>query len=254
MRFSIIVFVVSMVFSGFAQPGEVNKLDAKGLKQGKWQKTFDGSRVFQYKGQFKNDKPVGKFTYFYESSKVKAVIIHDENSNRSTAYYFHENGALMSNGIFRDQKKDSVWVNFGPSERLSNKETYRNGLLNGKKIIYYVPEDINDKSQIPAAVYTYKDGVLNGDFKEYFENLSVKTKGQYENNKKVGIWERYHPNGKKMTLTRYRLGHRHGWCMAYDATGKETGKEYYYYGRLLEGEELKAKMEKLKELGVDPNK
>ena len=252
MKVSVLICSFFLLTTGFSQ-GSVNQVDAKGRKQGKWQKTYEGSRVFQYKGQFKDDVPVGKFTYFYESSKVKAVIIHDDNSDRSTAYYFHENGSLMSNGIFRGKEKDSIWVNFGPSERLSNKEEYKNGVLHGKKIVYYVPEDLNNKSQIPAAVYIYKNGVLEGEFKEYFEDLSVKTTGQYAANKKVGVWVRYHPNGKKMTLTRYKNGRRHGWCKAYDVLGKETGSMYYYYGRLLEGDELKEKMAKLKELGVNPN-
>jgi antitoxin component YwqK of YwqJK toxin-antitoxin module len=250
MRISLSIFIAFVMFTSF---GQVNQVDSKGRKQGKWEKIYEGTRVFQYKGQFKDDKPVGKFSYFYKSSKTKAVVKHDENSNRSVAYYYHENGAVMSYGIFRDQKKDSVWINFGPSQRLSNTETYVNGQLHGKKVVYYVPEDITNKSQVPSAVYMYNRDELDGEFTEYFNDLVVRGKGQYKMGIKTGMWYTYHTNGRKMTLTRYKNGVRHGWCKAFDGTGKEKGSQYYYYGEHLEGKKLKRKMEQLKELGINPN-
>ena len=71
-----------ITFFAFVSIGQLNQVDAKGKKQGEWGKLYEGSRVFEYKGQFVNDKPVGKFTYYYPSSKVKAIIKHDENSTR----------------------------------------------------------------------------------------------------------------------------------------------------------------------------
>ena len=45
-----------------------NITDAKGQKQGVWTKTYPNSSGIQYKGQFKNNKTVGTFTYFYPSA------------------------------------------------------------------------------------------------------------------------------------------------------------------------------------------
>lgn len=247
-------FLIGFLLLSFVASGqEVNQVDAKGRKQGAWAKTYPNSRVYQYKGQFKDDKPVGTFTYFYESTKVKAIIKHDASSTRSVAYYYHENGNLMSHGIYRDMKKDSVWLNFLPSGRLSNSETYKNDLLDGKKVVYYVPDDVNDKSRMIATIFYYSEGKLNGETIDYFDIGGVKMKGTYQNDKKVGVWEYYHLSGKKMMLERYKNGVRHGWCFAYDETGKETGKAYYYYGRKLEGKELEEKMKQMKEKGINPN-
>lgn len=233
--------------------GQVNQVDSKGRKQGPWQKKYDKINVLQYKGQFKDDKPVGTFTYYYESNKVKAIIKHDDNSNRSVAYYYHENGSLMSHGIYRNEKKDSIWVIFGPSERISSAETYENGVLNGKKVVYFVPPDINDKSRIPSAIFNYENGVLNGEYQEFHSNTVKKKVGQYVNGKKHGIWYEYYINGKPFHLYRYKNGIKHGWSISYDETGKEQYKAYFYYGRHLEGKALKEKMEQLKKLGVNPN-
>ena len=245
-----ITFIVGALIA-FGQ--EINKTDSKGRKQGPWEKVYPGTRVFMYKGQFKDDRPVGKFTYFYQSSKVKAIINHDQGSNRSVAYFYHEEGTLMSCGIYRDLKKDSIWVNFTPSQRLSTKETYKNDSLHGMKVIFYIPEDPNDKSQRVSATYMYNNGQLDGEFKEYFLSGTVKSKGQYTDNKPSGIWEDFHPNGKRSILTRYKNGVKHGWCIAYDTNMKRIGSQYYYYGRRLEGRELDEKLKQFEKLGIDPN-
>ncbi len=250
MRLSLLFIFVFTAVGAFAQ---INQVDSKGRKQGQWAKKYDDRNVLKYKGQFKDDKPVGTFTYYYPSSKVKAIIKHDDNSDRSVAYYYHENGSLMSHGIFRGANKDSIWVNFGPSERVSSAETYSNGVLNGKKVVYFVPEDPNDKSQIPSIVSNYKDGVLDGEYKEFHVNTAPKAKGQYVNGKRHGIWYYYHLNGRQSHLYRYKNGVKHGWCSSYDENGKEIYKAYFYYGRHLEGKELQEKLSQMKKLGVNPN-
>lgn len=230
-----------------------NVTDAKGKKQGVWSKTYPKSVVYQYKGQFKDDKPYGTFSYFYPSGNVKAIIKYDDNSTRSVAYFYHENKNLMSSGIFRNQKKDSIWLNFTPAGRLSSSETYKNDLLNGEKLVYYVPESLENKSRLILSKYNYLNGKLNGESIEYFENGNVKSKGTYALDKKVGVWDFFNPNGTAMMKERYKDGVHHGWHFAYDENGKETSKKYFYYGTILEGKKLEEKMRQMKELGINPN-
>lgn len=246
--------IIGMLFIGFFALSQENQTDAKGRKQGPWSKTYPKSRAYEYKGQFKDDRPVGTFTYFYPSTKVKAVIKHDEGSvGRSVAVFYHENGNVMSKGIYRNMKKDSIWLNYTPSGRLSTAETYKNDLLHGKKVVYFLPEEVGDRSRVVSAVYNYENGKLNGEVIEYFMNGTIKVKGYYKMDKKDSIWESYHANGKKMMLERYKEGARHGWCYAYDTTGKEMGKQYFYYGRRLEGKELEKRLQSMKEKGINPN-
>lgn len=233
--------------------GQINEVDSQGRKQGEWGKLYEGTRVLKYRGKFNNDKPVGEFIYYYKSSKIKAVINHEEKSSRSVAYYYYENGKMMSHGVFRNQIKDSLWINFSSDQYLSNTETYKSGKLNGEKTVYYIPEDINDKSQTPSAVYIYKNGFLDGKFIEYFNDLRVRTTGQYVNNKKEGIWFRFQTNGKQKSLVRYKNDRIHGWCLAFDTFGKESGRQYYYMGELIKGERLKKRMNQMKSEGINPN-
>lgn len=251
-RLLALLILMGMTAGAFAQP--VNQKDAKGRKQGKWEKKYPKSNAYEYKGEFKDDKPVGTFTYYYPSSKVKAVIVHNVATGRSVATMYHESGVLFAKGIYKNQLKDSIWDYYGPSARQSMKETYKSNKLNGFTTIYYVPEDVANKSLLPAKVSSYVNGILEGDEVEFFETGTVKSKGKYVAGKRDGLYFINHPNGKPMVMERYKKGVRHGWCSAYDGNGKEIGKKYYYYGRLLEGRELDKKLEELKKRGIDPNK
>lgn len=251
MKFSLAAIFALLFFGLFAQ--EVNQVDSKGRKQGKWEKLYPNSIVFQYKGEFKDDKPVGKFTYYYESSKVKAIINHNKfEAGRSEAFFYHENGNVMSYGIFHDMKKDSTWVNLTPSGRLSTVENYKEDKLHGETKVYFIPEDPDDKSQLISAVMNYEDGLLNGPYKEYFLNQKVKTKGKYVNHKQDGPWEEFHINGQRAATYRYKDGEKHGYAIAYDETGKRLAKAFYYYGQRLEGEQLEHKLQQLKDVGINP--
>lgn len=248
-----ILFSFLLLSIAFPVLSQVNQVDGNGKKQGVWEKVYEGSKVYKYRGQFKNDKPIGKFTYYYKSSKVKAIIIHDDNSSRSVGYFYHTNSALMSSGIYRDMKKDSIWINFGPSQKVSSTETYKNDKLHGLTVVYYVPPDPHDKSQIPHEKLNYVDGELNGTYTSYFlSGLRMET-GEYVHNKKDGFWESFHQNGKRRLLTHYVDGVKHGWTIAYDEQMKRIAENYYYYGKLLKGEALEIKLKQLEELGVDPN-
>ncbi len=99
----LIITLLSCSLSAFSQ----NKIDEKVRKQGPWQKILPKSKVLQYKGQFKDDKPVGTFTYYYPSNSIQAVIKHDPNSTRSVAIFYFENGVVLSKGIYQNMKKDN---------------------------------------------------------------------------------------------------------------------------------------------------
>jgi len=230
-----------------------NVIDSNGKKQGSWSKKHPKSKALQYEGQFKDDKPVGVFKYYYPSKSRQAVIIHDLNSDRSFAVFYHETGVILSKGAYRNLKKDSIWLNYAPSGRISSSETFKADVLNGTKLIYYLLEDLNIKSLHIMSSSNYADGKLKGEKIEYFESGLIMSKGNYVNNIKNGVWDVNHPNGNLMNQERYKNGELHGWCIVKDENGSETSRSYYYYGDHLEGKKLELKMKQFKEKGINPN-
>jgi antitoxin component YwqK of YwqJK toxin-antitoxin module len=248
-KISFVLFLLLGAFSLSAQ----NAKDSKGRKQGPWQKNYPKSKALEYMGTFKDDKPVGKFTYYYPSTKLKAVINHQEGTNRAEAFFYHETGQILSYGIYRDLKKDSTWLNFGPSGRISFKENYKSDVLHGEKVIYFVPEEASDKTIRTSVKMNYNNGELDGEYLEYFDVGVLKVRGAYLNNKRNGTWEEFQPNGKLLAFSRYKNGVKHGWCTAHDENGKEINKVYFYMGKIKTGKDLALLMKQMKEKGVNPN-
>ena len=253
MKVQKLILVMLSVQFAFFTFSQVNQVDAQGRKQGVWEKKYPSSIAYEYKGQFKNDQPVGTFTYYYPSNKVKVVMKHDEKTKRSEAYMYYETGNLMSFGIYKNQKKDSVWTKFGPSKRISSRESYKNDVLDGKSIVYYVPEDITDKSVKIAKESTYKNNKLEGLATEYFESGVIKSKTNYLNGLRHGQFLTNHPNGKPMLEEHYKYNYKNGFFRAFDEDGRESARKYYKMGELLEGEELQKWIEECKRTGKNLN-
>ena len=247
--------ILILSFLGFVSLAEaqINQVDKQGRKQGEWQKTFPKSNALEYKGYFVDDKPVGTFTYFYPSTKVRAIIKHDTINKRSEAFFYHENKTLMSYGTYKNLKKDSLWLYYGPSGRISYTENYKEDSLHGTKTIYFVPELLEDKSIRKSRQMEYNMGKLDGPYQEWFDNGKLRSSGTYVNNVVHGIWEDFHPNGKKMNFIRYKMGVKHGWSHVYDEMGKEINKVYYYYGQEKSGKDLQFLFKQMKEKGISPN-
>jgi antitoxin component YwqK of YwqJK toxin-antitoxin module len=246
-------FLMLLFISSLGNSIAQNLTDAKGLKQGDWSKVYPGTSVFQYKGQFKDNVPYGSFSYFYETGKTKAIVIHGDKALRSEAFFYYPSGKLMTYGIYRNQKKDSVWSNFNENEALVYTETFQNDLLNGKKTTYYLPDATLGKTEVVAIESNYLNGILSGQYTEYFMNGTIKETGVYKDGARDGVWIKNNPNGSKMMEERFKKGITHGWQYAFDDSGVEIGKNYYFNGEKLEGKVLDAKLEYFKKNGIDPN-
>ena len=80
----ILIFLFAFVFQTNAQ--DVNKTDAQGRKQGSWQK-FHPNGKLRYKGQFKDDKPIGTFQYYSDEGELIMIMKHDKEISRAELYY-----------------------------------------------------------------------------------------------------------------------------------------------------------------------
>lgn len=101
--------------------------------------------VLEYEGQFRDDKLVGMFIYYYLSKYVKVVIVYNENLGCFVVVMYYENGCIMVMGIYRNQFKDSVWNYYGFSGWLFKLEIYKVDKFDGEFIVYYVFEESLNK-------------------------------------------------------------------------------------------------------------
>jgi antitoxin component YwqK of YwqJK toxin-antitoxin module len=223
--------------------GQINQKDSQGRKQGVWKKPYPQNTVFQYVGQFKDDKPVGEWSYYYPSGNLKVLLKYTDKGVTSYAQMFHESGFLMAKGKYVNQQKDSTWITFDDRGYVSAQETYKLGVLHGERIIYFQPEG----NTYPVAEYAnYKNGILHGEYKKFHPNKKLALEGTYVDGNKNGVFKHYHYNGKIALIERYKYTVKHGYQIAFTEDGVQEGYKLYWEGVELKGEALKKKEAELK--------
>lgn len=234
-----------LLFLPFLSVSQLNQTDAKGKKQGSWQKTYPESTSLIYKGQFIDDQAVGTFTYYYQSGNIKSVIKHIPNSNqRSFVTLFFENGGILSEGMYKNQLKDSVWFNYTSFGALSSKENFKLNKLNGEKIIYYTEGQIENNILITLSLTNYLNDEVNGIYSEFFSSGKLKTKGAYNKGLKERDWFVYHPNGQLEKKVSYVNGLENYWVYTFDKNGAKLHEVFYKNGIILRGKELELFLKK----------
>ena len=239
---SILTFLLILTCSiAFTQ----NKKDSQGRKQGVWKKPYKDVQIYKYIGQFKDDKPVGEFTYYYKSGNVESKITFLNAGTIAYNKMYHESsGSLMAQGKYVKEQKDSLWLYYDNVGNLKSQETFVKGKLEGQSVTYYEPQ--GDKYVVAKYEY-YKNGIKDGQFKSYHPNTKLKSEGVYKDGNRNGMVKNFYPTGQIKSIERYRFAVKHGWYVFYGKDGRQVGKELFWEGnKLKDGLEKDKRTEQLK--------
>jgi antitoxin component YwqK of YwqJK toxin-antitoxin module len=248
MRIFLLLFIAAFHFS-FGQ----NITDKEGRKQGEWKKYWDDSKTaLQYQGAFVNDKPVGQFWYYYPSSEVRAIIEHISENQSFVTYYF-KNREVMSEGMYLHQKRDSIWINYNNAGLTLSMENFKNGKLEGKKVTFYIQNQIENGEIKVLSESFYKDSLKSGPYVERFSTGKIKLSGHYKLDQPLGVWRKYNTKGELVQLFRYKNGVKNGWVLNYNENQEVIHRDLYKNGELLSGEVKVKYLENCKSKGIDPN-
>jgi len=95
-------------------------------------------------------------------------------------------------GYYEIDGKDSIKVGertFYPnSEKVYLEFRIKDGKRHGECLSFF-------QNGTRQSLNTYKEGMLNGDYRVWHENGELQIEGQYENNKEVGEWVFYDKDG-----------------------------------------------------------
>jgi antitoxin component YwqK of YwqJK toxin-antitoxin module len=166
---------------------------------------------------------------------------------------YFENEALMSEGCYWDQKKDSIWINYNERGELVSAESYVDDKLNGKKIIYYLNDQLEAGKMNILSVTNYVNDLKDGAYKEFHPTGKVKMTGNYASGERLGEWIEYYNTGQVMTRVRYKKDVLHGWAYYYDKNGTQLSKTMWRDGFKLEGKDLESFLKRCKDKNLDPN-
>ncbi len=226
-RRSLLILALICGANAFTQPpASFNQKDAQGRKQGPWERTWANSQQLRYKGQFKDDKPVGTFTYFGTTGKVESIIAHYPGSDAAHGRHFHPNGKVMGEGRYDGQEKDSTWNYYDPDGNLRSTELWKNGTKNGEQLMYFA----NGK---PAERCTWSNGKRNGPCQQFYDNGNVRTSSTYRNDVPDGVTTTYYDGGKKELEGRFANGEREGAWIQYNEDGSVQIQMLYAKGEFV---------------------
>jgi len=180
-------------------------VDVDGKKQGDW-KEFYESGALRAAGKYRNSKPVGKWTYYFEEKPIEIT------------------GAYSQKG-----EKDGEWFWYYPNGNLLSKETYLDGLLDGENFSLTINGDTLESGMFVA-------GQEEGRW--YYINDSIRIEGNYSEGRKEGAWKTYYANGKLKSSHSYFNNELDGKFAVFWENGAKKIESTYING-LLNGNEYK---------------
>jgi antitoxin component YwqK of YwqJK toxin-antitoxin module len=203
----------------FAQPGpdtsqwpsgnagsDFNITDAEGRKQGRWIRVYPDGQLY-YSGSFKDDRPVGHFTFFRQNGRVLSEVEHQQDSDIAKAILYREDGTESHIGQYRTVRENGEWTQ----------------IKTGAWDAYDAQGRIRVKEH-------YQEDRLDGPYLAYHPNGNVLEEGQYRKGGKSGLWKTYNREGSLRSEELWREGERHGASTVFQDDGQPLSKGDYALG------------------------
>lgn len=224
MRFIHAILILFTICTVTAQ--NINQFDAQGKRHGIWKKTFEGTEILRYQGEFNHGKEVGAFK-FYKNINNKAVLmaskIFSDTSNIASVTFYTSKGKVISEGQMDGKLYVGTWTYYQKNTQdvliLEHYNHY--GLLEGERFVYYKNGQVAEKQN-------YKHGKLDGDSVWYSENAVVLKQFVYVNGELHGLSKYYSPKGELITQGHYKNGKKDGIWKFYENGKLVQEKDYAF--------------------------
>ena len=181
----------------------------------------DAKRDGEFKAFLRNGKSAG--SVFYKDGKIiKSTLVNSMKDNASFSLVTDINYNLNSHEIVTDEFPNGLLKQYF----IYNK----NGLLDGESREYYEEGDIKSISH-------FKNDIPDGVFISYYQNGNIENKYAYVNGQANGECFSYYENGKLEERYFLKNGEIDGEAFAYYPSGKLRGKEVQKLGKR-EGESI----------------
>jgi antitoxin component YwqK of YwqJK toxin-antitoxin module len=173
-RFSALLFVLSLSFQVFADGlGELNRVDANGLRQGYWiikgymlKNAGYSANATVEEGHYLNGNKEGLWKRFYPDGKLRNEITFRNGSPYGPYTVYYPNGLVEERGSWHRNKNVGEFARF------------------------------YDDGKPQQAFFFADNGKRNGVQKYYHDNGQLALEVEIINGKEEGIMRRYYPDGR----------------------------------------------------------
>ncbi|MDJ1484495.1 toxin-antitoxin system YwqK family antitoxin [Cytophagaceae bacterium YF14B1] len=198
-----------------------------------WYREFYASGNIRMQGLLTNGKSDSLWSYYYENGKLKAKGPEKEGVREGLWHFYDENEKLIQEGEYKDGIQEGKWKYYHPNgaiaaegKKSGGKEEgiwnlfYANGTTrgalnhtqqDGNYIEYHENGKLKAKGSIRNGLYEGEwqyfyedDGTLEGHcvfvdgkglYKGIYKDGKPRMEGHLENDKRVGLWTLYKPDG-----------------------------------------------------------
>ena len=202
------------------------------IPNGKYIEYYKNGQI-KVQGHYKNGKREGEFKTFLRNSKnAGSVIYKDGKIIKSTLIKSMKENASFSilTDINYNSNSHEIVTDEFPNGLLKQYFTFnKDGLLDGESRQYYEEGDIK-------SISPFKNNVADGTFISYYQNGNIKEKHTYKNGNEEGEGIFYYENGKLEEKYFMKNGKLDGQAIKYFEDGKIKNKAIFKDGVTLEEE------------------
>jgi len=191
--------IILILLSTFVFAQKTNQFDANGKRHGLWKKNFSNGNV-RYTGTFEHGIEVGVFKFYAITGEEYPVVTKEFTAGSEfvlVKFFTKESGRLKSKGNMKNKLRSGLWTFYFPD---------------GKTVI--LTEE-------------YKEGVLHGEQKIYYNSGVLTKHSHYKNGKLEGNRKVYSKEGNVIENLTFKEGKMHGPAIIYDANGDIFAKGNY---------------------------
>ena len=99
---------------------------------------------------------------------------------------------VLEEGFFYYGRKHGRWMTWSKKDIVTAKQHFYKGWRKDSFVSFYDENKTKLKEVIPVSY-----GEMDGYYYHFFEDGKVAVKGKFDEDKRIGLWVEYYPNGKK---------------------------------------------------------
>lgn len=222
-------------------------------------KFYHESGQVSSEGFIKEGKPDGYWKSYFINGALKSEGNRKNGMLDSIWIFYNVHGDTISKISYFDGKKNGYYIKCKRWENdsgtyISTKELYKNNVKQGNSYYY------NKYGKLHKSIY-YKDGMKNGEGKEYDEDGNLIGIHDYRNNVlinfqeinrydenglKQGVWRNYYTNGKIETEQIFKDGMINGYLKKFSKVGELLEAIKYEEGIMIDSNYIDKKTANIK--------
>ena len=220
---TLLLFLIFFALTASSQIRDtLNQSDTQGRKQGNWMKR-DEKGLLIYTGTFKDNRPVGKFIYYFpKSTNIKSETQFKSNGLEAYSIIYYPNGKKMAEGKIFAEKKDSVWLYYNEHDSLIAREEYSKGIKNGKFQVFMAGGKLYEEKY-------YLDDLLEGPYRKFYDNGVLKENCNYHKGLHDGVAKFFYNDGNPSVVGHYTADFKDAtWYLYYEDGSIDRKIEYHH--------------------------